>query len=188
MSSKPMISPLGAAFEQDGARFRYWAPDRERIDTIIVKELVNGIFREEARLYLNEVLQGLKEQGCDAAVLGCTEIPLLVDPADCPLPTLDSTRLLAALLVVPEREPAVDEPPRGVGFGDFAFDPHALALGRPLQVARSRLERRLDLAPEEVAPRELRLRDRRRNLQPGAPRAARPQLGRSENDVLASAG
>ena len=37
----------------------------------------------------------LKEQGCDAAVLGCTEIPLIVRPDDAPLPTLDSTRLLA---------------------------------------------------------------------------------------------
>jgi aspartate racemase len=69
--------------------------DRERINAIIFGELVNGIFREESRLYLNEVIQKLKDRGCDAVVLGCTEIPLLVDPDDCPLPTLDSTRLLA---------------------------------------------------------------------------------------------
>jgi aspartate racemase len=37
----------------------------------------------------------MKDEGCDAVVLGCTEIPLIVDPTDCPLPTLDSTRLLA---------------------------------------------------------------------------------------------
>ena len=37
----------------------------------------------------------MKNRGCDAAVLGCTEIPLIVDPDDCPLPVLDSTRLLA---------------------------------------------------------------------------------------------
>ncbi|NQT56363.1 MAG: aspartate/glutamate racemase family protein, partial [Desulfobacteraceae bacterium] len=43
----------------------------------------------------NKVVQKLKERGCDAVVLGCTEIPLLVDSNDCPLPTLDSTRLLA---------------------------------------------------------------------------------------------
>lgn len=69
--------------------------DRERINSIIFGELVNGIFSEESRLYLNEVIQKLKEKGCDAAVMGCTEIPLIVDPNDCPLPTLDSTRLLA---------------------------------------------------------------------------------------------
>ena len=69
--------------------------DREKIDTIIFKELVNGVFSEKSRQYFNGVVQKLKDGGCDAVVLGCTEIPLLVDPNDCPLPTLDSTRLLA---------------------------------------------------------------------------------------------
>lgn len=69
--------------------------DRQKIDEIIFNELVNGVFTEQSRLYFNEVIQKLKNQGCDAAVLGCTEIPLIVDPDDCPLPVLDSTRLLA---------------------------------------------------------------------------------------------
>ena len=69
--------------------------DRESINTIIFKELVNGVFLEKSRQYFNEVIQKLKDQGCNAVVLGCTEIPLIVDPDDCPLPTLDSTRLLA---------------------------------------------------------------------------------------------
>ncbi|NLF38957.1 amino acid racemase [bacterium] len=71
------------------------AEDREKIDAIIFKELVYGILTEQARLYFNRVIQGLKDRGCDAVVLGCTEIPLLVKPDDCPLPALDSTRLLA---------------------------------------------------------------------------------------------
>lgn len=69
--------------------------ERKQIDDIIFQELVNSIFLEKSRLYLNKVIQQLKNSGCDAVVLGCTEIPLLVDPNDCPLPTLDSTRLLA---------------------------------------------------------------------------------------------
>lgn len=69
--------------------------DREKINSIIFKELVNGIFSEKSRYYFNQVIEKLKERGCEAVVLGCTEIPLLVDPKDCPLPTLDSTRLLA---------------------------------------------------------------------------------------------
>jgi len=69
--------------------------DRNRIDTIIFRELVNGVFPETSRLYINKVIQSLKERSCDSVVLGCTEIPLLIDPDDCPLPTLDSTRLLA---------------------------------------------------------------------------------------------
>ena len=69
--------------------------DREQIDKIIFTELVNGIFTEKSRLYFNQVIQTLKNRGCNAAILGCTEIPLLVHPNDCPLPTLDSTRILA---------------------------------------------------------------------------------------------
>ncbi|MCM3870333.1 MAG: amino acid racemase [Pyrinomonadaceae bacterium] len=69
--------------------------DRTRINEIIFKELVNGVFQESTRLYFNEVTDKLKSQGCDAVVLGCTEIPLIVRPGDTPLPTLDSTRLLA---------------------------------------------------------------------------------------------
>ena len=68
---------------------------RIRINDIIFNELVNGIFTEESRLYFNKVMEQLKAEGCDAAVLGCTEIPLIVRPEDAPLPTLDSTRLLA---------------------------------------------------------------------------------------------
>lgn len=69
--------------------------DRERINEIIFKELVNGVFLENSRLFFNEVTDKLKTRGCDAVVLGCTEIPLIVRPDDSPLPTLDSTRLLA---------------------------------------------------------------------------------------------
>jgi aspartate racemase len=69
--------------------------DREKINEIIFKELVNGVFLETSRLYFNEVAGKFKARGCDAVVLGCTEIPLIVRPDDTPLPILDSTRLLA---------------------------------------------------------------------------------------------
>lgn len=69
--------------------------DREKINEIIFKELVNGVFPETSRLFFNEVAEKFKARGCDAVVLGCTEIPLIVRPDDTPLPTLDSTRLLA---------------------------------------------------------------------------------------------
>ena len=81
------------------------AEDRERINGIIFDELVNGIFPEASRLYLNEVAGRLKERGCDAVVLGCTEIPLIVRPDDTPLPTLDSTRLLARAAIKRALEP-----------------------------------------------------------------------------------
>ena len=68
---------------------------RERINSIILDELVAGVFTDEARHYFIEVISWLKDQGCDAVVLGCTEIPLIVTRESSPLPVLDSTRLLA---------------------------------------------------------------------------------------------
>lgn len=72
---------------------------RERIDRIIFDELVNGRFTPESLTYFQEQITALKTEGCDAVLLGCTEIPLLVRPEDSPLPTLDSTRLLARAAV-----------------------------------------------------------------------------------------
>jgi aspartate racemase len=58
-------------------------------------ELVHGVFRPEAVAYHQHVIARLKAEGCDAVVLGCTEIPLIMNDANSSLPTLDSTRLLA---------------------------------------------------------------------------------------------
>ena len=65
------------------------------IDRIIMEELVVGTFKPEAVAYFQDVIARLKQSGCDAAILGCTELPLIIDDAHSPLPTLDSTRLLA---------------------------------------------------------------------------------------------
>ena len=73
--------------------------DQKTVDQIIFQELVNGVFSEASRLRYNEVIERLKARGCDSVILGCTEIPLLVRSEDCPLPTLDSTRLLARAAV-----------------------------------------------------------------------------------------
>lgn len=69
--------------------------DRDRMNQIIFDELIYGRFSVEARSYFSKTIGELAKQGCDAVVLGCTEIPLLIAPEDSPLPTLDSTRLLA---------------------------------------------------------------------------------------------
>jgi aspartate racemase len=60
-----------------------------------MEELVYGIFRPEGIAVFQRVIERMKGQGCDAVVLGCTEIPLIIDDSNSPLPTLDSTRLLA---------------------------------------------------------------------------------------------
>lgn len=83
------LTVMGINYKIPGKR------DRKRINDIIFDELVYGKFYSESRTYFNEVIKTLKQQGCDAVVLGCTEIPLLVTQKDSPLPVLDSTRLLA---------------------------------------------------------------------------------------------
>ena len=70
-------------------------PEREEINRIIMDELVYGVFKPEAVAYFQRVMGRMKEEGCDAVVLGCTEIPLIMNDSNSPLPTLDSTRLLA---------------------------------------------------------------------------------------------
>jgi aspartate racemase len=69
--------------------------DRRRINSYIFDELVYDRFTDSTRRYFVQVIQDLQQDGCQAVVLGCTEIPLLIRPEDSPLPTLDSTRLLA---------------------------------------------------------------------------------------------
>lgn len=69
--------------------------EREKIGRIIMDELVCGVFKPESVAYFQETIARMGAQDCDAVVLGCTEIPLILDDANSPLPTLDSTRLLA---------------------------------------------------------------------------------------------
>jgi aspartate racemase len=71
------------------------AEERARIDEIIFDELVSGIFADKSQSYFQQVIGEMKNRGCDAVVLGCTEIPLIIDDTASPLPTLDSTRILA---------------------------------------------------------------------------------------------
>jgi len=101
------LGTLGTRFLMEGPVYRdkieaagieYLIPekaDRERINSIILEELVAGIFTGESRNYIIKVIEALKGRGCDAVVLGCTEIPLIITQESSPLPALDSTRLLA---------------------------------------------------------------------------------------------
>jgi len=108
-SIPPFSIPVYAdALKKRGLHLEIPAEDvRLKIDAIIFNQLVNGIFTEESRFYFNEVMETFKARGCDAAVLGCTEIPLIVRADDAPLPTLDSTRLLARAALRKAVAPAV---------------------------------------------------------------------------------
>lgn len=68
---------------------------REQINTIIFEELVRDKQNPQSLRYFQQVIDDLKAKGCDAVVLGCTEIPLIISDEVSSLPTLDSTRILA---------------------------------------------------------------------------------------------
>jgi aspartate racemase len=101
------VGVLGTRFVMDGPTYpRAFAArgiaaevpepsDRAVVNEIIFEELVNGVFTECSRQEYARVIERLAERGCDAVALVCTEIPLLVTAECAPLPTLDSTRLLA---------------------------------------------------------------------------------------------
>jgi len=105
------LGVLGTRFTMDGPLYRSVleargigcdVPDselRREINAMIFGELVNGILRDESRKRFVEAIEQLAAHGCDAVVLGCTEIPLIVSQSDSPLPVLDSTRLLARAAV-----------------------------------------------------------------------------------------
>jgi aspartate/glutamate racemase len=68
--------------------------DRAVLDEIIISELVNGVFTSTMRQECARIIGRLAALGCDAVALACTELPLLLPSPACPLPALDSTRLL----------------------------------------------------------------------------------------------
>lgn len=83
------LGPRGLEFERPSV------PERQEIHRIIMDELVAGVFKPEQVATFQTVIRGLAERGCDAVALACTEIPLIINDGNSPLPTLDSTRLLA---------------------------------------------------------------------------------------------
>jgi aspartate racemase len=84
------------ALSARGLRYvRPEASEREEINRIIMDELVYGIFKPDSVAWLRGVIGRMQDTGCDAVALACTELPLILNDENSPLPTLDSTRLLA---------------------------------------------------------------------------------------------
>jgi len=89
-----------AAFARHGLGMKTpSAADRALIDRVIFNELCQGRLLDTSRTQYVRIIGDLRREGCDAVALSCTEIPLLVTPEVSPLPTLDSTRLLARAAV-----------------------------------------------------------------------------------------
>lgn len=72
---------------------------RERMSRYIMDELVQGVFSDGCVRFFQTLIEDFKAAGCDAVVLGCTEIPLVIHDDNSALPVLDSTRLLARAAV-----------------------------------------------------------------------------------------
>jgi aspartate racemase len=90
--------------------------DRALVDGVIFDELTQGVLAGKSRAEFVRIIEGLRRAGCDAVALSCTEIPLLITPDVSPLPTLDSTRLLAhAAVAAALRRPTGQDsfPPTG---------------------------------------------------------------------------
>jgi aspartate racemase len=71
------------------------AEQRDQINSLIFDELVKGTLKDSTRDYFRQSVAELAAAGCDAVVMACTEIPLVLRPEDVEIPLLDSTRLLA---------------------------------------------------------------------------------------------
>ena len=96
-----MTGPVYArALEQRGLeRIFPDEPVREQLNTAIFDELCQAVFNEETTQSFLNAIEDLKSRGAECVILGCTEIPLIVNAINSPLPILDSTRLLAAYAV-----------------------------------------------------------------------------------------
>lgn len=75
------------------------AEDRRLVHRIIYDELVRGIVSPESRAYYRGIMARLADEGAQAIILGCTEIMLLVDQNDSPVPLFDTTTLHALAAV-----------------------------------------------------------------------------------------
>ncbi len=73
---------------------------REQLNAAIFNDLCLGIFDESTTDLFLGAIEDLKSRGAECVILGCTEIPLIVTPENSPLPTVDSTRLLAKYAVL----------------------------------------------------------------------------------------
>ena len=104
-----MTGPVyaGALQKQSLERVIPDEPTREKLNAAIFEDLCQGIFKPETTELFIRAIDDLKAAGAECVILGCTEIPLIITEANSPLPTLDSTRLLAKYAV---RE-AVNERP-----------------------------------------------------------------------------
>ena len=67
--------------------------EKASVHDIIYKELGLGKIVDASRKTYQRIIDGLRDRGAEGVVLGCTEIPLLIKPADASVPVFDTTAL-----------------------------------------------------------------------------------------------
>ncbi len=74
-------------------------PGRTTVHEVIYKELAHGLVKDESRRQYVGIIEDLVKRGAEGVILGCTEIPMLIGPADSPVPVFDTTAIHAAAAV-----------------------------------------------------------------------------------------
>lgn len=69
--------------------------EREFVHRVIYKELISGVIKEESREKFKKIINNLRKNGAEGVILGCTEIPLLINDEDSEIPVFDTTMLHA---------------------------------------------------------------------------------------------
>jgi len=73
--------------------------ERHAIHTILYDELCLGEIKGKSKDTFQQIIENLSAYGADGIILGCTEIPLLVDQKDYDIPLFDTTTLHAKAAV-----------------------------------------------------------------------------------------
>ena len=71
--------------------------DRQEVSRVIYEELCCGIIKPESKKRYLEIIDKMKEQGAQGVILGCTEIPLMINEAS--IPVLNTTKVHAMSVV-----------------------------------------------------------------------------------------
>jgi aspartate racemase len=69
--------------------------DRDEVHSIIYSELVQGIVKNSSKRSYLRIIEKLQKKGAEGVILGCTEIPLLIQPEDLDLPLFNTTKIHA---------------------------------------------------------------------------------------------
>ena len=73
--------------------------DREVLQEIIYGELVKGIFNKQSKNQIIQIIKRLQEMGVEGVILGCTELPIILEDTKLDIPSFDTTRLHAQMAV-----------------------------------------------------------------------------------------